>query len=447
MTGVLNESQVVKIWQEFLPGQTDLVTEEGEEVRVVYPGRPNDDRGADLRDAVIATSRGVRRGDIEIHVNSSSWWGHRHHQDPLYNRVILHVVYRHNAAAAAVLENGQKVPTLALQRYIGERDGRFLAPVSPPARPLMPCRAVISGRDTDLVGGILDIAGERRFAARAAEFRAVLLDEGAGQSLYRGIMGALGYTKNKTPMMELARRMPLDRLTASVVVVQSDDEYLCRHQALLVGAAGLLPSQRAGGARADDAWVDRLEEAWAVYGDVPAVTAGDWRFFKVRPGNLPVRRIAAMSYLLRRYRRDGLLAGLVHELEEALLDNCQGDLEGALLVAAEGYWGRHLNFGMLRSGAVPALLGVNRAGVVTVNVLLPFAVAFGEVEARPGLVEKALEMYRRHPVLPVNTLEKHMSRQLGIGRYPVSTARRQQGLIHIFKTYCSQGRCGECPLN
>jgi hypothetical protein len=442
MTGVLIESQVVKIWQEFLTGQTDLVTEEGEEVRIVYPGRPNDDRGADLRDAVIATSRGVRRGDIEIHVNSSSWWGHRHHQDPLYNRVILHVVYRHDAAAAAVLENGQKVPTLALQRYIGERDGRFFAPVSRPDRTLMPCRAVISGRDTDLIGSILDIAGDRRFATRVAEFRTGLPDMGAGQSLYRGIMGALGYTKNKTPMMELARCMTLDRLMASV----PGGEYLVRCQAMLMGTAGMLPSQRADDARADDVWVDGLEETWSAYGNVPAMAAGNWRFFKVRPGNSPVRRIAAMSYLLHRYHRDGLLNGLVRELEEAPLDNGRGELEAALLVGAEGYWGRHLDFGMPRSGTVPALLGVNRAGVIAVNVLLPFAVAFGEAIARPGLVEKALEMYHSHPVLPVNTLERHMSRQLGIGRYLVSTARRQQGLIHIFKTYCSQGRCGECPL-
>jgi hypothetical protein len=153
-----------------------------------------------------------------------------------------------------------------------------------------------------------------------------------------------------------------------------------------------------------------------------------------------------MSYLLSRYRRGGLLAGLVREFEETPLDGGRSGLEEALLVAAEGYWGRHLDFGVPRSRAVPALLGVNRAGVIVVNVLLPFAVAFGETGADPGLVEKAMEMYHRHPVLPVNTLERHMSRQLGIGRYMVNTARRQQGLIYIFKTYCSQGRCGECPI-
>jgi len=74
MPGAFPESRVVKIWQDCLPGRTDLVTEEDGPIEIVYPGRLNDDRGADLRDAIIATRRGLQKGDVEIHVKSSSWW-------------------------------------------------------------------------------------------------------------------------------------------------------------------------------------------------------------------------------------------------------------------------------------------------------------------------------------------------------------------------------------
>ena len=113
------EGLVVQIWQHQLLDRTDLITEDGEPLKIIYPGRINDNRGADLLDAVIATSRGFAKGDIEIHVKSSSWWTHRHHQDPNFNRVILHVVLWHNAIAATRLQNGQEVPTLALNRYTG----------------------------------------------------------------------------------------------------------------------------------------------------------------------------------------------------------------------------------------------------------------------------------------------------------------------------------------
>ena len=79
-----------------------------------------------------------------------------------------------------------------------------------------------------------------------AEFQAALSRMGASQVLYQGIMGALGYTKNKIPMIELARRMPLSRLIAAASAEIPDDECLARYQALLLGMAGLLPSPRVG---------------------------------------------------------------------------------------------------------------------------------------------------------------------------------------------------------
>ena len=92
MISNLSESQITRIWQHLLLDKTELTAEGSEPIKVVYPGRINDDRGADFRNAVIATSRGLVKGDIELHVKSSSWRAHRHHQDPAYNRVILHVV-------------------------------------------------------------------------------------------------------------------------------------------------------------------------------------------------------------------------------------------------------------------------------------------------------------------------------------------------------------------
>jgi hypothetical protein len=69
------------------------------------------------------------------------------------------------------------------------------------------------------------------------------------------------------------------------------------------------------------------------------------------------------------------------------------------------------------------------------------------VNSRPELAEKAVNLYRRYPALATNTLERHMGRQFGIGVNLINTARRQQGLLHIFKTLCSVGGCRICPMN
>lgn len=449
MPGTFPESRVVKIWRDRLTGRTDLVTEDDEPVRIVYPGRLNDDRGADYRDAVIATSRGLVRGDIELHVKSSSWWTHRHHQDPAYNRVILHVAFWHDVEKAVILQNGQKVPTLALHRFIEDRSGGSIDPVYPSAVYPMPCRNTVRRRDTSFMCGILETAGEERFLSRVADFQTELSRAEASQSLYQGIMGALGYSKNKHQMVELAGRMPLRRLEAAVSGEVQDAECLVRYQSLLMGMAGLLPSQRDRPYQAysqADEWVDRLESVWAGCRETAPMSEDAWHFFKVRPGNSPTRRIAAMSYLLLRNRAEGMLAGLIGGLGETAIETDCREVERALVVAAHGYWGGYLDFGLPGGKGLPALLGRGRSADIVVNVLLPFAAAWGRANSRPELAEKALEIYRGYPVLSENTLERHMKNQLGINRYLVNSARRQQGLLHYYKTLCSQGKCRDCPI-
>jgi hypothetical protein len=438
----LPESRVVKIWQDCIKGRTDLVTEEGGPIEVVYPGRLNDDRGADLCDAVIATGRGLQQGDVEIHVRSSSWWGHGHHQDPLYNRVILHVVYQRDTVAAVTLQDGRTVPTLTLEKYV-------TSTLNPLTRHLMSCREAINNHDPAFLGRILDKAGDWRFQARVVEFQQQLSQAEAEQVLYQGILGALGYKKNKAPMLELAHRVPLSRLMAVIPAVILDEECLARYQALLLGVAGLLPSPQAGWCETvgdSGIWLRRLAQVWESLAGKTSMSPSDWHSFKVRPVNSPRRRLAAISYLLCRFRAGGLLPVLLRKVESTAVNGDYHGLNEWLLVDADGFWAENLDFGTPSRGVAPALLGESRAGVIIVNVLLPFAVAWGQAASRPGLAEKALDIYHHYPALAVNTLEKHMNRQLGINRVLVNSARWQQGLIHIYKTFCSQGKCRECPL-
>jgi hypothetical protein len=436
------ESQVVRLWREELPGRTDLFTEEDGPIRIIYPGRPNDDRGADLRDAVIATGRGLVTGDIEVHTRSSGWWAHGHHEDPVYNRVVLHVVFWNDAPRAVSLQNGRPVPTLALHRFVAPPPRRSRKGTAA-AGWAAPCRGAGRRYGAGRIGEVLDRAGDQRFLAAVAGFGAAASRVEAGQALYRGILRALGYARNKHPMVELASRLPLTRLEAALPACLPDEEWLAGCQALLVGTAGLLPSQRRDGPMSR--WAEKLEEIWRSGGETAAMSADKWQSFKIRPGNLPVRRLAAMSYLLRRYRREGLLDGLIGCLDEIPVDNPR-DLERGLFVAAAGPWAAELDFGVPAGRSAPALLGSGRAADIVINILLPFAAAWGRGLSRPDLAGKARDLYRAYPRAAENTLERHMRAQAGLERRLVSSARRQQGLLHIFKTRCSQGGCGECGL-
>ena len=444
-----HERQIVNFWLQLLQDKTELTTDDGETIQVIYPGRTTDGQGADFRDAVIATNRGLVKGDIEIHVRSSDWRTHQHHRNPLYNRVILHVVLRHDSQAATQLQNGKIIPTLVLEKHLTERKNQQLNPPHPWPSLNVPCSSRQDSWTTNMATGFLDSSGEKRFLAKAARFKADIARHGPGQSLYRGIMGALGYSKNKLPFLELAHRVPVHILESITRNKSSNEKCLTRLQALLLGTAGLLPSQRQTRRHengVDDRYVDALEKLWPSFRLSEAMPSDAWEVFRVRPANFPVRRIAAMSYLILRYGKKGLADERVNTIMEACLNKGHCRLEAGLVVTSNSYWGTHYDLGSgIRIDSSP-LLGRERAADIAVNVLLPFTFAWGGHISKPELEEKSLDFYRSYPRLAANTVEQHMIRQLGLDRSQVNSARRQQGLIYIYNTLCTQGKCNCCPL-
>ncbi len=446
----LPESQVIKLWQYQLLNGMELVTEAGEPIKIIYPGRVNDGRGADFRDVVIATNSGLMKGDIEVHVKSSDWRAHRHHQDTAYNRVILHVVMWHNARVATNLQNGGGVPILALHKYLKDPVSQWSDGVELPVSLNMPCLKAAQRLPIGTMAEFLDDAGEERFFSKVDQLQADLTQVGAGQCLYQGIMGALGYSKNKLPMLKLAHRLSLQVLESVTQGESPDEECLARQQALLLGTAGLLPSQHPRMCwenKLGDKWVDKLARLWTSLGRTEAMSSDDWQLFKVRPSNSPIRRIVAMSYLILRYRERGIVDGVVSLVKEAPLSQGHSGLERGLMVTINSCGASLFDFGVGGRIRNRTLLGSQRAADIAVNVLLPFIVAWSRLTSQPELEQKSLALYHRYPRLGVNTVERHMRGQLGLSGSLVSSARRQQGLVHIYKTLCSQGRCNRCRLS
>ena len=429
VAGRISERQLSEIWRhQWLGGA--LTTEDGEPLKVLYAGRVNDDRGGDFRDAVIALGDRTVTGDVELHVNSRDWVGHGHHQDARYNRVVLHVVFRNNASAFTRLQDGREIPVLALGNVaaphlleepstFGRRQGR-------------PCPGVVTRRGESEVAGWIEEAGDARFAEKAKRFRDQLAMAEPGQTMYQGIMEAMGYSRNKEPFLELAQRLPLAALEELAARRSTDTECYARIHTVLIETAGFLvpePSNAEG----------EVERP----GNRPVRSSPlDWDVFRARPNNSPLIRMAAMAELVVRYRRRGLLRSLLGGLSDSPLDGGCKRLENALSVPRGEY--------TCSDGSPQAAnccpLGISRARDIVVNVLLPFAHAFGEAKGDPDLSQKSVALYHRHGRLAGNCVERHMACQLGLSGGFVNSARRQQGLLHIYSRFCIRGRCGTCPL-
>ena len=437
---LISEKLVAHIWQQQLVA--DLITDSGDKVCTNFPGRACNDGGGDFCDAILTIGNKTIRGNVEVHVRSSQWYSHGHHLDSNYNNVVLHVVMWHDYQTATILQNGNSIPTIQLWHYLTYPLGELNRRIRLAYSFLPTCPKAYGCFDYKVLVGVLGAAGEKRFISKVAVFQKSLTQENAGQVFFRNISRALGYDKNTSSFKQLADMLPLETLEQI-----GGDGRGSIHQALIIGTAGLLPSQRRHLKYAvnEDSVVTELETIWKKRKITRTMNQNDWHFFRVYPYNFPTRRLVALGYLVSRYYAAGLLQSILGLVRESPPKHAYQRIEEGLIVPAQGYWANHIDFGITTARSV-ALLGQNKAAEIAVNIVLPFAYAWGEVFADPKLQEKALATYLNYPKLGGNNLIRFMSQQLLIRPDLNLSAVQQQGLIHIFKNYCRQRNCLGCPI-
>ena len=85
-----DEGDLCRLWAAQALPTGALVTTDGEQLQVIYPGRRSGTGGPDFRGAILADAAGrVRTGDVELHLRSHDWTAHGHRADPAYNAVPL----------------------------------------------------------------------------------------------------------------------------------------------------------------------------------------------------------------------------------------------------------------------------------------------------------------------------------------------------------------------
>ncbi len=406
------ESALWRLWQRRAALQEWFRTDQGQRVRVLYPGRPGHTAGPDFRNALLHFEElGLVQGDVEIHRRQQDWNAHGHQDDPNYNGVVLHAALDtgDSSPQPTNLHNGGDAPLVSLAPLLSDDNDdknpsgaghnaeslwAVLAPLGYP-RPATP----------EQWAEVLDRAGDARFLSKSARFGIFLEEEEPEQVIYEGLFEALGYRQNQRPFVALAGRTP--------------------YAALSKAARRIPPEDQAG---AIESWLLRLSGLDNCDANRPAVSglprpgfgkplaAKEWRCFRVRPPNHPRRRIGGAARLLARTLDKGLLAAMTEAAHSAK----PGGLTTALTVA-EGK---------------ETYIGPGRAREMAVNVVLPFCHALASKTAGGGPSpegEKLLGTYRRFGKLPDNEIARELSALLfnpESGRVKMNS-RRQQGLLHL----------------
>jgi hypothetical protein len=177
-----DEEAVARRWWS-LPPRTLLPLSNGDAYLLLFAGRPGGSAGPDVRDAVFCDAhprpsllhqdiRNVMQarryvGDVEFHVRSSDWVVHRHHTDPRYNNVILHVVLLCDDSAPTTRQNGLNVPVCSLYDL---PTGIGTSSLASQDRTSWPCHATLQYMTPEERDRLLESAGLLRFEQKTHAF-------------------------------------------------------------------------------------------------------------------------------------------------------------------------------------------------------------------------------------------------------------------------------------
>ena len=450
----IDEHFVQTVWDEQRFFDFDLKSTDGRSIQVLKPGLWNSDEGPDFVHAELLIDGDLHAGDVEIHINSSGWYNHKHHLDPRYNRVILHVVYLNDDINLRTrLQNGKRIPTLEILNRLDAPIGDlFDERKESQETSTNECRVTGKTLKIEDVQSLFDKLGQERLLEKANVMRTQIVGVDFEQLLYQGIMEALGYTKNSAPFRELAQRAPLSEIRG-----KSDESI----QAILFGVAGLLPSQSQQETEwneDDKRFIERLESIWESteqHKNSAPMTADQWHFAKIRPANYPSRRIPAIAQIISRCQ-DTLMMDFLPLIEGAATANqrtlarIRHRLRERLTPAPSGYWENHSHFGKGIPQRGAALIGAARAADIIVNKLLPITLLWGEHSQSSTLTEAVQRLYNSYPKLQENRITQRIEAQIFSQEQPIKlispSAKKQQGAIYLHRNFCSSQLCDLCPI-
>ncbi len=438
-TATIPEKVLQRMWQRAVFPEP-LQSLEGHTLQILAPGWLNTSGGPDFSNAQITFNGETFTGDVEIHRNMRDWYDHRHHEDPAYNDVTLHVVSTppDEKTPRATTAAGRTIATLVWpgEEALYDTDTQHAVPAHCGA-----CASEIVNAHPDVFRKFLALAGEWRMLEKQRRLRARMDTVGPDQAIYEMFMVACGYSNYKEQMLRVARALPYERARQ---LAQQTPQLL---EVALLRIAGLLP----------DPW-PHAEEPPPHY--VQAMTALrehlpglgtlelDWRKTSSRPANNPERRLAGAARFLTRTADYGLHQKLEMAWRAPMTPLERRRAIEALFGGAMGFWAHQCTWNGAPLARPSAPLGTGRIRTIIGNALVPAALAWARLQKSARLEDHLHEFFAALPGEAENSVHRTMQQWLFPEGKPFRIGfREQQGLMQMHQDWCAHNpSCRNCTV-
>lgn len=482
-TTKIPEKFIYEIWkaQNFTK---KLHTEDGKELEILNAGEENVEFGGpDFKNARVKIGSITYVGDVEIDGFHTDWKNHGHNINKRFNSVILHAVLNNESNQQFVYtKEGRKVQTVCIgsilnesireslkKAILSEREKRLTRFTCEELNHLIPekekldflfdlglhrfrkkiekmflrLKEIKHLTELKVKDPVVSYEPGQNFYNRtftATDFEDKELWE---QLFYELLFEALGYSKNQNIMMELSKAVNLKFLR----IFKNYENFHDVIETSLFAVSGLIPEEK--NPHVNDKYFVDFKERWEhvkrIY-DGEIFDSTQWHFMKTRPQNFPTLRLAGGAQLVHRIIKERLIEKILNAFinirnEKVILNS----IKSLIIVKGEGFWSRHYSFDSSNGVEIKYFVGASRADEIIVNVILPFVLLYFETFNKKEAAERALKIYYDFIQASENNLVKEMSELLHL-RDAWKRSILYQGMIDLFRSYCSKNNCLECKI-
>ncbi len=415
---MLTEKLLQFIWKFQYVQLSDMKTIQGEKIVIINKGNHNENQGPDFLNAKIKIDNTILVGNIELHVQSTDWYKHKHESDVNYHNVILHIVWEHNISDHKifdypVLELKNYVSKIMLEKYTALMD-TFI---------FIPCEKQIQQLSSLQFNNWKDrLLMERLEQKTDAILQSLENNKGDWEeTFWQKISRNFGIKVNADAFEDMALHTPH-------IILAKNKLSQVKLESLLLGQAGMLIGKYV------DEYVVMLQKEYQFlktkYKLVPALLKP--QYLRMRPYGFPTIRLSQLAALI--FQSNKLFSKL---MECTTYKEVMQFFE----IKANDYWNYHYKLDDDQTNYKEKHIGEEMVHNIIINTVVPILFAYGIFKKDEKYKERAILFLESIPTEQNNIIKGFKSLLI-----KSKTASDSQALVHLKNNYCTKKLCLKCAV-
>ncbi|KAA1243838.1 DUF2851 family protein [Aquimarina sp. RZ0] len=419
----MNEDFLHYLWKYKKFNFSDLKTTNEEEIVLKKIGNHNQSNaGPDFFNAQLMINDQKWAGNVEIHIKSSDWYAHHHETDPLYDNVILHVVWDDDIEIFR--KDNTAIPALQLKEYVDNTIiTQYKELVQSNTKNWIQCK-----NQLPQVSGFVIANWQERLYLERLEEKSIIIKEMLVDSsndweavLFKLLAKNFGLNVNKGAFLSLVNSFDFS-------IVRKCSNNLGQLESLFFGQAGLLKEETI-----DHPYSLQLKNEFDFLknkykfdnqGVIP------FQFFRLRPPNFPTIRLSQLANLY--FKRKQLFNEIINRSE---LD----DFYDLFAIETSDFWKNHYTFEK-ESPYKRKSLTKSFIHLLLINTVIPIKFLYTKNLGKNPENEVLTLMSQLPP--EKNTIIKRFS-DLGVA---IEDSVHSQAMIQLKNKYCDKKACLKCAI-